>query len=56
MVGYSDASWGSDRDDRKSMSGYFVTIGDIPISWRCVKQKSVALSTMEAEFIALRSC
>ena len=53
LVGYSDASWASDANDRKSVSGYIFTLAGAPISWRSKKQTTVALSTAEAEYIAL---
>lgn len=51
-VGFSDADWGGDLCDRKSTSGY---IGGTAVSWRSKKQSCVALSTAEAEYIALAS-
>ena len=54
-VGYSDSDWGGDLDDRKSTSGYLFQIGGGPVSWRSKKQSSVALSTAEAEYMALAS-
>ena len=53
LMGYSDADWAGDHDDRKSTSGYLFTLGGGPISWGSKKQSSVALSTSEAEYIAL---
>lgn len=53
--GYSDADWAGDLDDRKSTSGYVFQVGGAPVSWRSCKQSSVALSTAEAEYIALSS-
>ena len=38
--------------DRKSTSGYFFTLGSASISWMSRKQKSVALSIADAEYIA----
>lgn len=53
LVGYADANWAEDRNDRKSNSGFvFVYNGGI-ISWMCRKQSCVALSSTEAEFVAL---
>ena len=52
-MGYSDADWGGDLDDRKSTSGYVFQIGGGAVSWRSKKQKSVALSTAAAEYVAL---
>lgn len=54
-VGFSDADWGGDLDDRKSTSGYMFQVGGTAISWRSKKQSCVALSTAEAEYIALAS-
>jgi hypothetical protein len=50
---YSDSDWGSDSGDRKSVSGYVVFLAQGPVAWRSVKQRIVAQSTCEAEFIAL---
>ena len=54
-VGFSDADWGGDLDDRRSTSGYMFQVGGTAISWRSKKQTCVALSTAEAEYIALAS-
>ena len=52
-LGYSDADWAGDLTDRKSTSGYCFSICNGLVSWRSTKQTSVALSTAEAEYIAL---
>ena len=54
-VGYSDADWGGDLDDRKSTSGYLFLVSGGAVSWRSKKQTCVALSTAEAEYVALAS-
>ena len=54
-VGYSDADWAGDLDDRKSTSGYVFQISNAAVSWRSKKQPCVALSTAEAEYMALAS-
>jgi hypothetical protein len=41
-----------DVDDRKSTSGMVFYRGPNPISWNSQKQKVVALSSCEAEYIA----
>ncbi|CAA0827399.1 cysteine-rich RLK (RECEPTOR-like protein kinase) 8, partial [Striga hermonthica] len=51
-LGYSDSDFQSDRDESKSTSSYVFTLGGGAISWRSAKQKCVADSTMEAEYIA----
>ena len=53
VVGFSDADWGGDVDDRKSTSGYVFQIGGSTVIWRSKKQTSVALSASEAENISL---
>jgi hypothetical protein len=50
---YVDADWGGDEGDRKSTTGYVVLIDGNPVSWRSRKQPTVALSTCEAEFMAM---
>ena len=52
-MGYSDADWAGDLSDRKSTSGYCFTFCRGVISWRANKQSCVALSTAEAEYVAL---
>ena len=41
-----------DIDGRQSTSGVLVFLGSSPISWLSLKQKVVALSTCEAEYVA----
>ena len=53
FVGFSDADWAGDINDRRSTSGYLFKLGACTISWRSKKQVCVALSTAEAEYIAL---
>lgn len=51
-IGYSDANWAECRNTRKSNSGCIFKLGG-PIIWYCRRQDSVALSSSEAEYIAL---
>ena len=53
IEGFSDADWAGDLDDRKSTSGYVFMMSGAAISWNSKKQSCVALSTAEAEYIAL---
>jgi hypothetical protein len=43
---------GGNRPDRRSTSGYVYLIGGTALSWSSTRQKSVSLSTTEAEYIA----
>ena len=52
-VGCSDADWASDAVDRKSISGYSFYFEGSLVSWSAVKQKSIALSSTEAEYYAM---
>ena len=54
-IGYSGVDWGGDLDDRRSTSGYVSLITGAAVSWRSKKQTCVALSTAEAEYVALVS-
>ena len=54
-IGFSDADWAGDVNDRKSTSGYVFLLSGGAVSWSSKKQKCVALSTAEAEYIALSS-
>ncbi|GFY13733.1 retrovirus-related Pol polyprotein from transposon TNT 1-94 [Trichonephila clavipes] len=56
IVGFSDADFAANRDDRISMGGQFICLGNAPVTWRKFKKKSVSLSTMEAEFISRVEC
>lgn len=53
FFGYADADWAENRKERKSNSGYVFKVYGGVISWCCRKQSCVALSSTEAEFIAL---
>ena len=50
---FSDADWGSNTDDRRSISGYISTLSGGAVTWQSKKQPTVALSSMEAEYMAL---
>ncbi len=52
LIGYSDSDHGADVDGRKSTSGVLYFYGDNAITWQSQKQKAVALSSCEAEYIA----
>ncbi|KAH7460370.1 Retrovirus-related Pol polyprotein from transposon TNT 1-94 [Phytophthora ramorum] len=53
MCGYSDADWAGDIESRRSTSGYAFMMNGGCISWRSKKQRTVALSSTEAEYMAL---
>lgn len=50
MIGFCDADYANNEEDRKSISGSMMQGG---ISWSHKKQSGVALSTSEAEYQSL---
>lgn len=55
ITAYSDADWGSEIDGRRSCSGYVINISNASVCWMSKRQAIVALSSTEAEYIALSS-
>lgn len=47
------ADWAGDEDDRKAHSGFLLKFGGGLVDWVTRKQSCVALSSTEAEFVAL---
>ena len=45
IIGFSDADWDGDHDDRKSTSGFAFMMSGTAISWNNKKQICVTLST-----------
>ncbi|KAE9073864.1 hypothetical protein PF010_g24902 [Phytophthora fragariae] len=56
LEAYSDANWAGNRDDRRSVSGMLLMLCGAPVVWRSTFQKTVALSSTEAEYMALSDC
>lgn len=52
LNGYSDSDMAGNVDDRKSTSGLVFYLNESLITWVSQKQRCVALSTCEAEFMA----
>lgn len=52
LLGFCDSSLADDVDNRRSTSGMVFYVNSNVISWASQKQKSVALSSCEAEFMA----
>ncbi|KAK2417007.1 secreted RxLR effector protein [Trifolium repens] len=55
VVGYTDASFQTDKDDFRSQSGFVFCLNGGAVSWKSSKQETVADSTTEAEYIAASS-
>ncbi|KKF92138.1 Endonuclease [Ceratocystis platani] len=55
LVGYSDADYANSKD-RKSISGMIFMLAGGPIQWKSQKQRSVATSTTESEYVGFTPC
>lgn len=53
LVGYTDADWANNVEDRRSFSGFVFKLSGGAITWGCRKQTSTALSSTEAEYMAI---
>ena len=52
-ISYADAAYGDDPVDRKSTFGHTLLIGNASVTWASKKQRTIASSTTEAEYIAM---
>ncbi|CAM0953939.1 unnamed protein product [Alopecurus aequalis] len=55
LLGYCDSDYAGDVDDRKSTTGFLYYFGHCPITWTSQKQRIVAQSSCEAEYVAAAS-
>ena len=53
IIGYLDADFASDKDDRKSYTDYIFLVNGSAITWTTHKQHTIAFSSMELEYMAL---
>lgn len=53
LVGYTDSDWAGTVDGRKSSGGYIWMLSGCPISHQSRQQPTVALSSCEAEYMAI---
>ena len=51
---FCDSDWASGLEDRKSTQAFITVLGMCPINWTTKLQKSVAISTIDAEYMALK--
>ncbi|GKB95831.1 hypothetical protein Tco_0981968 [Tanacetum coccineum] len=56
LTAFADANHAECQDPRKSTYGSAQLLGDKLVSWSSKKQKSIAISSIEAEYIALSRC
>ena len=53
LVGYYDSDWGACPITRQSLTGYFIKLGNSPISWKTKKQNTVSRSSPKAKYRSL---
>ena len=53
LQGFSDSDWGGNTETRRSTTGYVFMLAGGAVSWASKTQKTVALSSTEAEYMAL---
>jgi hypothetical protein len=53
LTGYSDSDYAKCLETRRSMSGYVFTLHGGAVAWKAQLQRTPALSTAEAEYMAL---
>lgn len=53
LTGHSDSDWAENLDDRRSTTGFLFRLGQNLVSWQSRRQPTVALSSTEAEYMAL---
>jgi len=52
LTGYTDSDWANDSADRKCQGGHVFLLSNGAVSWQSRKQDLIAMSTLEAEYIA----
>ena len=53
LIVYSDSDWAGDKENRMSITGFIIFAHGVPITWKSRQQKSLAMSSSEAEYYAL---
>ena len=53
IASFSDLDWGNDHNNCKSTSAYVFHLRLGAVSWKSKKQMSVALSSVELEYMAM---
>jgi len=56
LIAHSDSNWAADINDRHSITSYIFALARSLVSWLSQAQKTIALSSTEAEYMAISDC
>jgi len=56
LIAHSDSNWAADINNCRSITGYFFKLAGSSVSWLSRAQKTIALSSTEAEYMAISDC
>ena len=56
LIAFTDSDWAADPIKHRSTTGYFFKLAGSIFSWKSQAQKTIALSSTEAEYMALSDC
>lgn len=56
LMAFADSNWGQSPDNRRTVTGYMIKLSGGVFNWYSHMQKTVALSSTEAEYMALSDC
>jgi len=56
ILAFVDSSWADDKNNRRSSMAYYLFMNNATFSWRATLLQNTALSTTEAELMALAGC
>ena len=56
LVTFTNSDWAADKIQQHFLTGYFFKLANGIISWRSHAQKTIALSSMEAKYMAISDC